>query len=372
MNDEAKFDQAVGLIYDAVLAPDQLPLALAHMTEWLQGDTCHLVGWKGGCGEPLLSVSTGLDEGIGQDYAAYYAAIDPRRQLALDRYAPGELLLCHEHFDKRFVSRSEFFQDYLLPIGIHHMLGTTLVHDSQHLVQIAFQRHVNHVHFSQREITLAHRLSPHLQRACQLLIRNQQSQDQSVFNQAVVDNSPFAMLALSIDGEVLHANSLGERLLRSGHWMRQVGTRLCARDVNRRTELLAALRNVASNGRPVNMNLRASDSLGHCCLTLMRMPQSGNISIASSKAVVLCLITESHGNRIATARQLMELFGLSPAEARLVRGLVQGNCLDEYATHQGLKRTTVKSQLRNALLKMGFDNQRDLIRMVLRLPVVRE
>ena len=372
MSDELEFDQAVGLIYDAAVAPEIFPAALMHLTKWLDGDTCHLVGWQGSYGEPFLSVSAGLDAAVGPNYAAHYAAIDPRRQLALERHVPGELLLCHEHFDKRFVSQNEFFQDYLLPIGIHHMLGTTLVKDSTHLVQFAFHRYVGHAHFSEREIVLARRLMPHLQRALQIMIRAQRSQSESVFNQAAAKATPFAMFALSSLGEILHANFLGERLLRSGSCVRQLAGRLTTNDPNRNAELRAALQQVMANGRPINLNLGGRGDAEHCCLTVMRLPSAGDLDIISSKAAMLCIVTENSGYRIATARQLIDLFNLSPAEARLARAMAQGESLDEYAAHQGLKRTTVKSQLKNALSKMELDNQKSLIRMILRLPAVRE
>jgi len=109
MDREAEYDRALGLIYESAVAPAQMQNALAAMTALLDGDTCHLVGWGRHTGIPVLSVSTGLPVDVGPDYAAHYAQIDPRRQLALTQ-APGQLLNCNEHFDSRFVSRNEFFQ----------------------------------------------------------------------------------------------------------------------------------------------------------------------------------------------------------------------------------------------------------------------
>lgn len=369
MDDAAEFDRAIGLIYEVATAPERLPDILAHLTDWLQGDTCHLVGWAAGSAIPTISVSTGLSEGVGPDYAAYYAALDPRRQLALDHQSPGELLVCHEHFDKAYVSRSEFYQDYLLPIGVQYMLGTTLLNDSSALVQIAFQRHVGHAHFAEREILLAQRLIPHMQRALKLMLQFQQRQDQLICDQAGLEASSLGVLGLSARGEILYANAGAERLLQSAHGLRQAKGRLCATDADRNAELELALRRVAATGGAASLNLGGLH--GHCCLSLTRLPPAADLGIASRRAEVLCLITESASRRVATAQQLIELFGLSPAEARLARALARGETLDDYALHEGVKRSTLKSHLQHAQLKMGVKSQKEMIRLVTMLPAVR-
>ena len=65
-----------------------------------------------------------------QRYAEYYGTIDPRRELL---YAKGDAgwLQCHDHFDKSFVSRREFYNEFLIPVGARypsllHMAGTVM------------------------------------------------------------------------------------------------------------------------------------------------------------------------------------------------------------------------------------------------------
>ncbi|MCK6389317.1 MAG: helix-turn-helix transcriptional regulator, partial [Zoogloea sp.] len=75
--------------------------------------------------------------------------------------------------------------------------------------------------------------------------------------------------------------------------------------------------------------------------------------------------------RVASVQQLMDLFRLSPAEARLTRALAQGENVERYADQEGLKRSTIKTQLTSALTKTGMRGQKDLIRLVLDLPAIR-
>ena len=110
-------------------------------------------------------------------------------------------------------------------------------------------------------------------------------------------------------------------------------------------------------------------------LTLMRMPakQSGISAGNNSKTPnILCLVAPLDKRRFATARQLMDLFGLTAAEARLARGLCQGDSLEEYTQDQGVCLTTVKTQLRAVLAKTGTERQGGLIRLIAAIPVIRE
>ena len=38
----------------------------------------------------------------------------------------GIVIVCHHHFCARFVSGSEFYQDFFLPIGMHYSVGESI------------------------------------------------------------------------------------------------------------------------------------------------------------------------------------------------------------------------------------------------------
>lgn len=373
MDREAVFDRALGLIYESAIAPAKMGDALAAMTDLLDGDTCHLVGWSRCTGIPLLSVSTGLPEDVGPDYAAHYAHIDPRRRLALTQ-APGQLLNCNEHFDSRFVGRNEFFQDYLLPqVGVHYLLGSgDLVEESEQMIMIGFQRYVGHGAFQSHEAQSLERLRPHLQRALRLMLHFQKLTAENEFGNTVFEVSHLATFALSACGRVLWANRQGFALLRAGTWFIESNARLCARHSDKDAVLQSAIRQALAQGKPSNVNLGIKGTSEHCCLTLIAL-QGGHTpyTFPSSNAALLAIATTNSGQRVATVQQLMDFFRLTPAEARLVRALAHGETIDEYGVHEGLKKTTLRTQLQAALAKTGTRSQKDLVRLVVKLPATR-
>ncbi len=67
----------------------------------------------------------------------------------------------------------------------------------------------------------------------------------------------------------------------------------------------------------------------------------------------------------------MSMFALSPAEARLARALCHGETLEEYASAQGVKLTTVKTQLRAVFAKTQTDRQVTLVGLITGIPPLR-
>jgi len=63
-----------------------------------------------------------------------------------------------------------------------------------------------------------------------------------------------------------------------------------------------------------------------------------------------------------------QLFGLTPAEARLVASLVAGQSLQETAAANRLSRNTVRVQLQAVFGKTNTNRQVDLIHLLARLP----
>lgn len=61
---------------------------------------------------------------------------------------------------------------------------------------------------------------------------------------------------------------------------------------------------------------------------------------------------------------LSRLFGLSPAEERLAKGLLRGRTLQELTQDFGLQMPTLRAQLRSILRKCGVRRQIDLLQVL--------
>jgi DNA-binding CsgD family transcriptional regulator len=82
------------------------------------------------------------------------------------------------------------------------------------------------------------------------------------------------------------------------------------------------------------------------------------------------MLVAAKASRTPEIEHLRDLFGLTPAEARLLCGLAAGTRLETYARHAGVSTTTVKAHLRQLFAKTGAERQADLVRLVLGNPVM--
>jgi DNA-binding CsgD family transcriptional regulator len=67
---------------------------------------------------------------------------------------------------------------------------------------------------------------------------------------------------------------------------------------------------------------------------------------------------------VPSERDLADLFGLSPAEARVAAALMTGKSLADIAATAGVQITTARTQLRSILRKVGVKRQFDLVRIL--------
>lgn len=105
---------------------------------------------------------------------------------------------------------------------------------------------------------------------------------------------------------------------------------------------------------------------------ILLQPNNGSgITQTEQSQNVACMVFPLGRRRIASAQQLMSLFGLSAAEARLARALCHGETLEIYAGTQGVKLSTIKTQLRAVFAKTQTDRQVSLVSLITGIPPLR-
>jgi DNA-binding CsgD family transcriptional regulator len=90
---------------------------------------------------------------------------------------------------------------------------------------------------------------------------------------------------------------------------------------------------------------------------------AGAFSERESQAVVF--VTDPSLKMETAAEILEKVYNLTPAEGRLAKALLSGRSLSECAADVGTSIHTVRSQLRQLLVKTGSRGQSDLLRILL-------
>jgi DNA-binding CsgD family transcriptional regulator len=199
-----------------------------------------------------------------------------------------------------------------------------------------------------------------------------------------VDRLRQPLVLLTPDTRVLHVNDAARDLLARTPLVRIADGRLrlpgpAQEDLlDRVHRLVAAGAKELQSGSPGGC-LKASaavqvrdEAVGPATLHLFVTLLAGPGSAASAQPVVLLTLFDPAPAGGVDASLLQELFGLSPAEARVAGLLANGLTLKQIAHEQGTQHETVRKQLRAVYQKTGTHRQAELVRLLLHLPHTAE
>lgn len=379
---EDRLHEIISLVYEAAIDSALWPSVMESLAHSLNSAAITMYthdfnasGVAAGCqGEVFRTV--GFDPAFVASYAKHYAHANvwAQNEMALPE---GMVVTSEMLYPQTELPSTEFYGDWLRPQNLQHALGGVIAKSGSLAVKFSALRSSRLGRYTAQEMDFYRRLLPHIKKACQINQRlmherAMQTLPSVAANQWAACSTHLGILTLSASGQVLAANPRGESLLREGSRLRLHGGRLQASQPNDTSRLMAALKQTLDTRSPAHIKLSGKGEHEHCCITLMPAPANDIWTILEHRSLVLCLVTESDSlRRVASARQLMDLFSLTPAEARLARAIAQGQSLDEYALAEDIQRTTAKTQLQRIFGKTCVASQRELIVLLLALPAIR-
>ena len=367
MTDDKQLDHLIGVLYETALDPSRWREAVGLCGQYAGGVDAHLLTIDKNTNIPIASEFAGtfFDLQVGADYANYYIAVDPRRNILRDATV-HTWLCCHHIFNQNFVGRSEFFQDFFIAVGARYAM-VALVDDSEdHQSIIGVSRAVGQLPFESAEQQAAQRFSGHLQRALRLQRHTQSLHTKAELGARAIDALALSMLIVDGKGVILHLNAGAERLL------------------NSRISGLTSKANCLSTAHPPNKNrLKAliTDATGYPAVGgamflsgeetrqvfVTPLPAASAFAQDWQSPLALVLVIEA-GKNLSTLQLLGKLYDLSPAELRVASALLSGKSPEEYAQEAGVTMNTVRSQLKNLFRKTGTRRQSELVAMLSRVP----
>ncbi len=302
------------------------------------------------------------------DTSCVVAAAVPLKTSTLQH--PGQVHRNSDHFSPTYMPQSEFFQDYLLPRGREQTSGGLLFKDEHASSLVAFNRFKGRPDFCDEDLSTIKRYFPHLQRAIRMSLQDSLGTLLHGTQADLLQQQGVGVLGLDQRGQVLFVNPTARQLLAQ---LPQLGWQ--ASSVRSDSPLGQACQQAHLKRQPQAMRLRVAE--GELVVTAWATPKRRtstwlpSVSAASDHTLHTCVLVQllRPGHRI-TPSLLMELYGLTAAEARLTKELVQGRTVDEYAHTFSVSVATVRTQLRHVLAKTGYERQQDLVRHLAALQVL--
>lgn len=343
LSDDAEFHRLVDTIYEAVLEPAQMPIALALLSVYAGVESAHYFVWDKHTDAPRHGISSGWCQQCPQPGECDPLCQDPH---VLSAPAPEDTSAA----------------------------AMTLVDtpDLRVTMRLRTNEGVSELSADERESRLQ-RVLPHLQRAARMQQRNQELNELAALGMAGLDTLDFGVMVIERTMRVKYANAWARTMAAEDDRLSLDGGRLHSAEHTHD----AALRNLietaagslgvqgaagswmylARDGRPVPFiatPLKPSD--------VMRS------AWASPLAVVL--VGNSEARSVMDAGVLASLFGLTNKECIVAARLAAGETLQEIAEREFLSVHTVRVHIRDILRKTGTHRQSELVRLLHLLPSV--
>ena len=217
--------------------------------------------------------------------------------------------------------------------------------------------------FDERETRLMAAIAPFLRGMFRNYIARERDRFAAALTAHAVSRLQFGWLALDGSGLVVACDEFGERLLSQRRVIsRNRSGRLSVEPPQLEHEVLEAVATMATDpqSRPRAIQLRNDP-----WLDMLLVPTSEKSPLSTAPPVVTAYVHSDNWHSIDRCGQLIDLFSLSPSEARLALVLCRGQSIAEAADELNLTLQTVRSYSKSIYAKTGTRGLPDLVRIIM-------
>ncbi|MFO1071421.1 MAG: hypothetical protein U1E17_01690 [Geminicoccaceae bacterium] len=353
------------LIHEAALDDQVWPDALAALARLFGGLTASLMVWTPSGVDDLL-LTHNIDEAVLDTYRQHYGAIDPFNTTQHQR-APRSIHITQEVIPDEVFTRTEFYADFWRKVGIHYAIGGDVERTERSLVMAGVHRAAGGPPYEAIDLRLFNGVADQLRVA----LRQRRLLGVQGAAAAALDALALAVILTDGLGRVVWANLAAEALLRAGDGLIVRAGCLACNGHGDTQRLAGLVRRAAAPGRPAaEAGLPVARADGAAPLRVLvtpLVPRAARRLGAREEARVL--VATRPGGEVPPAPQLLrELYGLTPAEARLAVALLDGRTLEEHAAAAGITRETARGYLKRVFAATGTRRQSELVLLLGRGP----
>jgi len=366
--DQSEF---LDLVYGAAVDPDLWTTVMERYADAIGGEK----GWLS-----LLNLIDGSGGGmiaridpIEMDrYIAHFSDRNPLHRVDDPaRFLKGwrpRILTDEDWMPKADLMATEYYNDFLKPQNIHSCVMVRLAMRGANGAAINITRSAARGQFGRAELEIAESLHPHLIRAFELGQKLAVSQAVSSGFATVFDESVHGLFLLDADGAVRHLNRAAEALVSERKGLRTSGGRLMALEAGAARSLQALIGRAGSREADTrtggSMTLAVATSAVPLSVTVAPIRLPALALMGDGPSVIVCVTDTEAGVRLPE-QKLRDIFGLTPAEARLALALFEGANLGEAAEGLRISRFTAQNHLARIFEKTGTNRQAVLIKLMM-------
>jgi DNA-binding CsgD family transcriptional regulator len=363
----------IDLVYDAATQRDHWRAVLEGLASRLG---CEVVGinlqdlergWAS------LHSQIGCDPSWTERYEKYYAARNIFLRARPDLTFSGAIRNGEAIVPDRDAVRTEYFNDFLRPLGILHAIGMVPFRTGSVLALVSLMRRIGAPSFSSDDLALLGRFMPHLQRALSIHRQLEAVELARTAASDALDCMAFGVVFLDGKGKVLFHNARTRELLDQADGLRLLPDGLSAANPSEAATLRRLIAQACQTGTgraaAAGGALQVTHPSGRRPLTVLVAPfRSPAFALATERPAAVVFIGDPDRKLEGIGDVLRRLHHLTPAETSVATLLVEGRHTGEVAELLGISLFTARTHVKRVLAKVGVRSQTELVRVLLSGP----
>jgi len=352
-------------LYEGVLDDDSWKRALAGIAQLTGAPYACLMSRdpESGYFEFLETVDT--PEAAIKAYNDEFHLLNPINTLpVLQR--PGDQYLDTRVLGSR-LEKLAFYQDFLRPHDISFMMGHKVGIFEGVDCNLSIHRTRGEAPFDEASAALVARLHQTLERSFKLRFRLRALEQENLWHRGALDRLGCPILVADARARVLQTNQAADRWLHGRQSMldRTGQSRFALPKIER------ALRQACGAEGPVRSTaLRLPDAHGAGLLIAVPLPEPQAESRGIHRRAAMLVVLDASAERPMPRPLLQSVFGLTPAEIRLMERLARQDSVSEAAEALSISRETARVQLKSILRKTGARRQQELMCLATQLGIL--
>lgn len=365
----------ISAIFDATVMPSGWDMLAGKFAETFRSENCSFQVRDAVTGTAqIIGRTPGLDATLGEDYETWYYKDDVWATRALPA-ALNQPVIGHELIPEDDLVALDFYRDFCAPQNIFHALYGLQDIGDHCIGMINIYRPRDAEPFNYEEKRYLSLILPHIKNAMQMNHQVHTIAQGHTITLSAIDQMSLGVLIVGLGGVVRFSNKTMDRILKSDLGLTVRHGRLAIDDAQAQQTLNKALEdaqkaangNLFRSGTMIALRDRSDKPLS---LLISPLPP-GVMGLRPVGPVAAIFINHPEERRKPAEDAISKLYGLTPAEARLAKALLDGDRLQDYAERQGISLHTAKTQLKQVFLKTGHSRQSDLVRDIMSNPVLR-
>lgn len=290
-------------------------------------------------------------------------------------YGNGRIVTSEDLVPGPEFERSGFFQDWLRPLEIYHMVGTVFDADDGATCVLGIHRPKSAGPYTRNDRRQVALLMSHLQRALQLRRVVERGHLALGTISQVLATKRDCVMVTDQNGQLLFCSPAAEALLADRQVLNVLRGRVVARDTRTQSVLIHAIRQAVdlSQGKGASHPPSPTIALtrpGRLPMAVVVSPLSGNTQadeISSVPAALLVVHDPDWPDRNDPLTQTFQaVFGLTPREADLASEMFKGKLLRDAAQALGISEGHARQRLKQVFQKTGTTHQSALVALLAR------